>query len=810
MELSILRGHLGSLLAGTHEAFRWNAVSFLSLFLILGAVFLPAFVVPYASHDQYRHFTDPLGRAGFKLSCHNDPYYPAIFQLGRPLAAMGECLVFEHASRLSDLNVLRLWVLVVMALAAAGYAAVLRNCGLGGVVSILLTAAIFTLPAAQAGIFMTSFAVVGFSVLTATIAHTALRRANAKYTANRYLSAVFLTATAGLLLMAALLTYQFLALFFLAATMAYLLFEQGQSWREKVWLVLRDITFFTLVAGAYWWVAKLWLFPRNQAILPAAYRSNLVLGGIPSKFAHFISQELPGLLALWYLYPHPVLTVGIILLISVGVGLYLWRGGERNGQRWDPTRLVTGAGIIVLLMASIGPYLASSAFFLYRIFFVPGSLIVLLLYWSATQIVSLAPLPRAFPLRNAMVWVAGTICAAGCCLAARSTILNITNSSIELAFIEKQLAAASIGSDTARVHVIRPREIGLGFNGHPSLTDEFNRPSTAYSFDITSMVRTAIIEMDKQSKFVVDGHDWLAAAQKRTVCSIRWVGPGELRIVSGDGSPTNATIRGDRIEVPAWKLAGTLTLDGMAIQWSDLTVWGRRYQRVPHEGADTESAVEGEWTIFDRYPDNKLVVTSSAPGEQVPVSPRWIVIDMNLLLNSVREPPPWDPSNIAAPRHGMRAFASSHQTGYGVEALNDGTPLPWGSANVTDDTYFGLEFPSREAIRLIRITAFSPSHRAHLREISVVTADSLPPPDGNWTIVRSRVRGSESFANKVVVPPVDDNGLIVIEVDPHDPNAKAHGIWALACLPGYSRNYLTQGPGVYVREVEMVSAADAH
>jgi hypothetical protein len=130
-----------------------------------------------------------------------------------------------------------------------------------------------------------------------------------------------------------------------------------------------------------------------------------------------------------------------------------------------------------------------------------------------------------------------------------------------------------------------------------------------------------------------------------------------------------------------------------------------------------------------------------------------------------------------------------------------------------DDVYFGLEFPAKLPIRSIKITAFSPGHRAHLRELSVVTADSLPPRGGIWSVVRSRLRGANSFGDEVVVPAIDDNSLILIEVDPRDTNANAHRVWALACLSrskGYSRNYLTDGTGVYVREMEMISAGGAH
>jgi len=791
-----------------YEGLRRNAASFLSCLLILGVVFLPVFVVPYASHDQYRHFVDPGGRPAFKQSCMDDPYYVLGYRLGRPISAEGECLVFKHTSRLSDLNFLRLWVLMVMAMAAACYASVLRSCGLGGIASVCLSLAVFTLPGAQAGIFMTSFAVVGVSTLTATIAHMALQLAQTRYTARRYMSAAILTVAAAGFLLAALFTYQFLALFFLAATMAHLLFDHGKGWRQKAWLMLRDVGFFTVAAGIYWSFAKFLLFPRDPNAVAAAYSSNLVLSGLPSKLAGFVRVELPRVLALWYLYPNPVLFGGITLLAATGLGLYMWRGGEPTGRQWNPARLVTGAGIFVLLLASIGPFLSTSAFFLYRIFFVLGSLFVLLLYWSAVQIVSYVPKVRVAQLRSG-VWIAGAICAAGCCLASRNTILNVMNSYVELAFIQAQIAAAPVPGGIARIHLIQPGDQGLSFNGLPALTDEFNRPSTTYWFDITHMVRAAMLEMGGPPKFIADGVDWLRAAQQRARCFIVRAGPAAFRITRVDGAATIATVHGAAIEAPAWKFAGTVTPDRRAIQWSDGTIWGRPYEEVQPGSEDAEAALEGEWTMFDGYPANTMLVTSSKPGEQVVASHHLIVIDMNVLLDSAWGRTDWSAGKVAAERKLARAFASNHRKGYEAAALNDGTPLAWGSAEGMDDVYFGLEFSVKQTIRSIRITAFSPEHRPHLREFSVVAADSAPPPGGSWSIVRSRVQGSGSYTEKVVVPPVEDNGLITIEVDPGDAHAGAHQIWALACLSrsrGYARNYLTDGTGVYVRELEMASA----
>ena len=156
-------------------------------------------------------------------------------------------------------------------------------------------------------------------------------------------------------------------------------------------------------------------------------------------------------------------------------------------------------------------------------------------------------------------------------------------------------------------------------------------------------------------------------------------------------------------------------------------------------------------------------------------------------------------------------FASSFQAPFKIADLNDGTPAPWGSNESKEDTYAGLEFPDAKAVRIVRITAFSPENRPHLRDISVVTADAASPKPA-WRVVRARIQGSPNFSTKVTLPPLADQAVVVLEVDPADPSAGPHKVWAIACFSaslGYIRNYLSVGNGIYLRELQMESTAQA-
>ena len=150
-------------------------------------------------------------------------------------------------------------------------------------------------------------------------------------------------------------------------------------------------------------------------------------------------------------------------------------------------------------------------------------------------------------------------------------------------------------------------------------------------------------------------------------------------------------------------------------------------------------------------------------------------------------------------------FASSFRPPFKIPDLNDGTPAPWGSSESKEDTYAGLEFPDAKAVRVVRITAFSPDNRPHLRDFSVVTADAASPKPA-WRVVRARIQGSPNFSTKVTVPPLADQAVVMLEVDPTDPSAGPHKVWGIACFSsslGYIRNYLSVGNGIYLRELQM-------
>jgi hypothetical protein len=136
-------------------------------------------------------------------------------------------------------------------------------------------------------------------------------------------------------------------------------------------------------------------------------------------------------------------------------------------------------------------------------------------------------------------------------------------------------------------HIVQPRSGSIGFNGWP-VTDEFNKPTTAYDFDIANLVRLALIELQVSPNQAPDGRAWLAAAKSRATCIITKLKPGQLRLTNEMGDSADADLRGNRLEVPVWRISGTISPDLMSIRWSNGTFWGRRDKELP---------LTGFWTV---------------------------------------------------------------------------------------------------------------------------------------------------------------------------------------------------------------------
>jgi hypothetical protein len=162
--------------------------------------------------------------------------------------------------------------------------------------------------------------------------------------------------------------------------------------------------------------------------------------------------------------------------------------------------------------------------------------------------------------------------------------------------------------------------------------------------------------------------------------------------------------------------------------------------------------------------------------------------------------------NPAADWNGSRGVATEQQKGFPISNINDGTDSAWGSLEGNSNVYAGVVLPSPLAIRALKLRLMTLDGRAHLRNIRVVVADGEDPGGPRWQFVRSRLTGTKDFAPVLTIPALPDNSVVVVEIDQKDPHWRSHLIWGIACLrsEGDIPNYVSNGSGVYLRELELV------
>jgi hypothetical protein len=215
-----------------------------------------------------------------------------------------------------------------------------------------------------------------------------------------------------------------------------------------VWLLIQDIGLFGF-AAAVWLSVKLFLFPKNlqaSAKIPAAYHMDLSFSAVPQKFASLAEDVSPRILTLWYVYPLPIVSGTVALLICAGLFLYWWHGNGGSRLRWDTARLVTVLTVVLLMLPMFPSW--------YRLL---PSCTASFCFWShdcpAGVLELRANCPQSYlpALLKRRAWNRGdcyAICSLGCFVAAMNNTQNALNSYLEFAFIKAQIAGAKIGNQS--------------------------------------------------------------------------------------------------------------------------------------------------------------------------------------------------------------------------------------------------------------------------------------------------------------------------------------------------------------------------
>lgn len=605
------------------------ALALVALVAILLMTYSGAFTIPYAHHDQYRYFHDPAGDGLVKNSCAGDPEYLLIYQIGRPLAAELECVVFKNTRTLEDLARFRVGVIVVLSVSAALLASLLVTIRFPIWSAIFVSAAVFSLPGASNTVFMTNFpnAIAPGAALAAFLLFNPANGAatvRSPIYLGRFLAAI-------IALQVSLLLYPALAFCFFIAIFCLFAFHNSTRRRGR-WLgLLANTLFFGMNAAAYYGMIKLFVAPTGNP----SYRFEIGLGNILARLQAVFSDILPMSANLHNIYTSNIMLVCVVAIIILSAVTAAIR---RRRARAD--RLLGGGnefetlGVLLLLFIAVnGVFITSAvAFVLFRFIFASSALMFLALLWALFLAGDLLLARRPVTTRRAyLIGVSVILSFAGLIFSNITMTENALNSNMEIQFIRNRIAP-HLASGIKRVHVIFPRDPTRSFNGLPALTDEFNRPSIVFNkrfpyFTLPEMVRVALLGAVEEGGFRIVPCDAVqtcvtATAAIPTKARIGAAGKDhQLALWNERGEYTSATLDGSVLRTLGWGVVGKLQIAGaqQRIVWSNGTLWAR--------DLPLDRRILGDWYLGSS-PKSSIVLTSSLPGEAIQDSPEMALVDM--------------------------------------------------------------------------------------------------------------------------------------------------------------------------------------
>ncbi len=462
----------------------------LALIMLICAIYcfclyLPLLIIPFAHHDQYRYFANFDASPAFKLACTNDIEFSWLNAIGRPLTAQIECGVFQFANTINDLSYVRGIVLALCIIVMFILQSAFKICGINRKISLVLAALIFALPAIHFHIFMGDLPNI-LALFTALVSFLSLENAwkirSTKLSSP--ISWIFLLILSTLFLFTSLVLYPAKATFFLIPCLGGILLAQE---RRSMSVILRDILFFTLVAGAYFVWGKI-VIARHQAGVPLGY-SFVINDDVMHKLKLFLNSVCFHAFNLWNIFPRKFIAFLLTAIILFG----FWRNQKQSSSQSIFSHRLNAMEILaiaVLLLIINSPFLTvKSDLVLYRVIFVFSSALCILGVWSL-----LHWLPNKKVISRTIFI---SLCLIASTLAFYASFNNALNSYAEYAFLKNKIRN-EFSPQIHEIHLLRLKDISRGLNGLPSSMpqadgDEFNHLSTQYFPDI-SWIMTAIFD----------------------------------------------------------------------------------------------------------------------------------------------------------------------------------------------------------------------------------------------------------------------------------------------------------------------------
>lgn len=489
-------------------------LGFLSLYMTSSDVV----TARYAHHDQTRYFREDFHDPDFKQNCKNDYQHDFLLMEGRFITAYTECLIFKNVNKLSDLALVRIITILILAislsLAVWRLSAFLKDEWL----AFFLVSAVFILPGMNYAVFHGNIPAAS-ALLLSILAYFAAPPV--EYLTERTKRNLWIFASRSCLslaiLIVALFTYPSYAYFFFALTVCSLLFDEVASWPAKRLVAVRDLAIVGASSLLYYALAHILIravvSAQTVENMPDAYKLK-INADIFHRMGLFVNEVMPLIFNLWNIYASKLMTLAVLSVLLTGLGFSAV--GIFLNARSMPTHPPDGYPVctpradsfrrgaekilitLALFFAASIPWLMSHTnLILLRIFFPAMAITVFVLWWCASSM--LEAVPEIYRKSAAFV-LSASVFAGSAFYVNYNTSRNVWNSGTEYMFIRSELSR-NLRLPVSRIHVIRPVDNGIGYGGLASINDEFNRKETDFWQNITEVVRIALAEIADRDSF---------------------------------------------------------------------------------------------------------------------------------------------------------------------------------------------------------------------------------------------------------------------------------------------------------------------
>jgi hypothetical protein len=443
-----------------HKTF-YQFLIFLSMsFVCLYLAFSATANIPYVNHDSIRYFHKFYNKENLSQSHPMEDY---LYAEGRPLTAGIEQLLYHKINSLSDMSMLRVITIAVFTFNASLLTMIAMSAGMEMIPAFCVSTVIFTLPGVQEFIFV-PYLPHALAIFLSLLACCVLLK-ELKYGMQFIAALLFLEA--------AFFIYPPSTFFFLIPTVLMIIFQHDWQVAKRVWL--RDICIWILAAVINYFILRMFFYTQIKSSghsIAFTWKDTLFFT------MTFLPNALPQIFNLWDIYYSK--TLGICLISFIVVCLAADFFVTRKIGKGRLSALIVVFLILNLVWFFFGGYMPQQ-------FIASQAFALILVYWCGEWLINIWKNKHEV---SARIWPIIFLCI-GLIVTNQMVTSNVLNNHAELMFIRSRLAQ-SVNSTTKEIHVIRLKDTARGYNGLPTVYDNFN--ASVPDYEIPDLMRVALRE----------------------------------------------------------------------------------------------------------------------------------------------------------------------------------------------------------------------------------------------------------------------------------------------------------------------------